>query len=118
MSVFAQPVPYKFSNGNWDTRREEVKKITIDSIARHCTGLWESIIDVDVLGPPDIEKKIGLTGGNIFHGECGTYTKGLPYHTPMKGFYMCGASTFPGGSVIGINGRNCAMKILEDENKK
>jgi len=27
--------------------------------------------------------------------------------------YLCGACTHPGGSVIGVNGRNAAMAILE-----
>jgi phytoene dehydrogenase-like protein len=31
--------------------------------------------------------------------------------------YLCGACTHPGGSVIGINGRNAAMAILEDSAK-
>jgi phytoene dehydrogenase-like protein len=30
----------------------------------------------------------------------------------MDGVYLCGACTHPGGSVIGINGRNAAMAIL------
>jgi len=34
--------------------------------------------------------------------------------TPMPGLYLCGASTHPGGSVIAINGRNCAMAVLAD----
>ena len=32
--------------------------------------------------------------------------------TPMPGVYLCGACTHPGGSVIGINGRNAAMEVL------
>jgi phytoene dehydrogenase-like protein len=32
----------------------------------------------------------------------------------MDGFYMCGACTHPGGSVIAINGRNAAMAVLAD----
>jgi phytoene dehydrogenase-like protein len=32
----------------------------------------------------------------------------------MPGVYLCGACTHPGGSVIGINGRNAAMAVLSD----
>jgi len=28
--------------------------------------------------------------------------------------YLCGACTHPGGSVIGLNGRNAAMAVLKD----
>jgi len=38
----------------------------------------------------------------------------LSARTPMPGFYMCGACTHPGGSVIAINGRNAAMAVLAD----
>jgi phytoene dehydrogenase-like protein len=34
------------------------------------------------------------------------------YRTPMQGIYLCGACTHPGGSVIGINGRNAAYEVL------
>ena len=69
------------------------------------------------MGPPDIEQKTGLTGGHIFQGEClpaYMWEKRLTSRTPMPGFYLCGAATHPGGSVIGVNGRNAAMAVLED----
>jgi phytoene dehydrogenase-like protein len=34
--------------------------------------------------------------------------------TPVPGLYLCGAATHPGGSVIGVNGRNAAMAVLQD----
>lgn len=117
MSVFAQYVPYTFSQGTWDTRREEVGKLAIDSIARYCSNLPEAVIAMEVMGPPDIERKVGLTGGHIFQGEClppYMWSNRLEYRTPMPGVYLCGACTHPGGSVIAINGRNAAMELLRD----
>ena len=32
----------------------------------------------------------------------------------LRGIYLCGACTHPGGSVIAINGRNAAMAVLAD----
>jgi phytoene dehydrogenase-like protein len=118
MSVFAQYVPYSFAEGTWDSRRQEVGELAIRSIARYCSNLPEAVIDFEVLGPPDIEQKVGLTGGHIFQGEClpqYMWENRLAYRTPMAGVYLCGAATHPGGSVIGINGRNAAMKILACE---
>ena len=67
---------------------------------------------------PTSKKKVGLTGGHIFQGEClPANTCGAtasPPRTPMPGVYLCGACTHPGGSVIGINGRNAAMAVLKD----
>jgi phytoene dehydrogenase-like protein len=117
LSVFAQYVPYRFREGSWDTRREEVGRVVVDSIARFCSNLPEAIIAMEVLGPPDIERRVGLTGGHIFHGEIlpdYMWDRRLQARTPMPGVYLCGAGTHPGGSVIGINGRNAAVEVLAD----
>jgi len=122
MSVFAQYVPYTFAHGTWDTRREDVKRVALKSLARFCSNLntdvsGTAVIDVQVLGPPDIEQKVGLTGGHIFQGDClpaHMFANRLTTRTPMPGVYLCGAATHPGGSVIGINGRNAAKAVLSD----
>ncbi|HXX43119.1 MAG TPA: NAD(P)/FAD-dependent oxidoreductase [Candidatus Acidoferrales bacterium] len=117
MSVFAQYVPYKFARGTWDERRDEVRRLALRSLARFCSNIYSAVIDVQVLGPPDIEEKVGLTGGHIFQGEClpaYMWSNRISARTPMEGVYMCGACTHPGGSVIGINGRNAAMAVLRD----
>ncbi|HEU5352409.1 MAG TPA: NAD(P)/FAD-dependent oxidoreductase [Terracidiphilus sp.] len=120
MSVFAQYVPYQFAKGTWDERREEVKRLAIASLARFCSNMESAVIDAQVLGPPDIEEKVGLTGGHIFQGEClppYMWSERLTSRTPMRGVYLCGACTHPGGSVIGMNGRNAAMAVLKDLKK-
>jgi len=117
MSVFAQYVPYKFARGTWDERRDEVRALAMKSLGRFCSNIPDAVINAQVLGPPDIEEKVGLTGGHIFQGEClpaYMWAKRLAARTPMKGVYLCGACTHPGGSVIGINGRNAAMAVLKD----
>jgi len=117
MSVFAQYVPYHFAQGDWDTRRDEVRRLALQSLGRFCSNIDTAVVDTQVLGPPDIEKKVGLTGGHIFQGEClppYMWSRRLTARTPMEGVYLCGACTHPGGSVIGINGRNAAMAILRD----
>jgi phytoene dehydrogenase-like protein len=118
MSVFAQYVPYRFTKGSWDTRRDEVRRVALGSIARFCSNMDSAVVDVQVLGPPDIETKVGLTGGHIFQGEClppFMWSNRLSARTPMPGVYLCGACTHPGGSVIAINGRNAAMAVLQDQ---
>ncbi len=83
--------------------------------ADFCENIPEAIIDVQVLGPPDIEREVGLTGGHIFQGEClpeNMWDRRFSPRTPMPGVFLCGACTYPGGSVIAINGRNAAMEVL------
>ena len=72
------------------------------------------IVHREVLGPPDVEARIGLTGGHIFQGEClpdQMWDHRFAPRTPIPGVYLCGASTHPGGSVMAVNGRNAAMAV-------
>lgn len=117
MSVFAQYVPYTFAQGTWDDHREAARSAALRSLARFTSNIPAAVIDAQILGPPDIEKKVGLTGGHIFQGEClpaFMWGNRLSARTPMPGVYLCGACTHPGGSVIAINGRNAAMAVLRD----
>jgi phytoene dehydrogenase-like protein len=118
MSVFAQYVPHTFAEGDWNAHRAQAGQLALHAIGRYTSNLPAAVIDLEVMGPPDIEQKVGLTGGHIFQGEClpaYMWDKRLAYRTPMPGVYLCGACTHPGGSVIAINGRNAAMEILSDK---
>ena len=117
MSVFAQYVPHTFAAGSWNDHRERVRKLAFDSIGRFCSNLPDAVLEAQVMGPPDIEEKVGLTGGHIFQGEClpeNMWSHRFAARTSMPGVYLCGACTHPGGSVIAMNGRNAAMAVLED----
>jgi phytoene dehydrogenase-like protein len=117
LSVFGQYAPYELATGTWDERRDEVARQFIDLIDRVAPGFEDCLADYEVLGPPDIEARIGLTGGNIFQGEVTPdqmWEGRLPARTPLPGLYMCGAATHPAGSVIALNGRNAAAAVLAD----
>jgi phytoene dehydrogenase-like protein len=117
LSVFGQYAPYTLSDGTWDSRREEVARQFIDLIDRFAPGFEDCLVEHEVLGPPDIESRIGLTGGNIFQGEVTPdqmWEGRLAARTPVPGLYMCGAATHPAGSVIALNGRNAAAAVLAD----
>jgi phytoene dehydrogenase-like protein len=94
MSIFSQYVPHTFESGDWNSRRDEVGKLVLNSLAKHCSNIPEAVIDYEVLGPPDVEERIGLHGGHIFQGEIlpdYMWDKRLTHQTPMKGLYLCGA---------------------------
>jgi phytoene dehydrogenase-like protein len=117
MSVFAQYAPGQLCEGDWSARREEIGDRVIAEIARFAPDVADVILRRQVLGPPDIEDRIGLTGGHIFQGEClpdQMWDRRFSPRTPVPGLYLCGAATHPGGSVIAVNGRNAAMAVLED----
>ena len=117
MSVFAQYVPYHLDSGDWSGRREQIGDAVVTAISRFAPDVADCIVHRQVLGPPDVEERIGLTGGHIFQGEClpaQMWDRRFGPRTPVPGLYLCGAATHPGGSVIAVNGRNAAMAVLDD----
>jgi phytoene dehydrogenase-like protein len=118
ISVFCQYGPADKTVEDWDNGlREEAGNQVFGMIERFAPGFRDQVVEYEVLGPPDIEERIGLTGGCIFQGECfpdQMWENRLASRTPVEGLYLCGAATHPGGSVIGLNGRNAAMALLED----
>jgi phytoene dehydrogenase-like protein len=118
LSVFGQYAPYEIADGDWESRRDGVARQFIDLIARFAPDFEDCLAGHEVLGPPDIESRIGLTGGNIFQGEVTPdqmWEGRFPARTPVPGLYMCGAATHPAGSVIALNGRNAASAVLADQ---
>jgi len=117
MSVFAQFVPYELGTGSWESRRDEIADAALAAIARFAPDVADCVVERQVLGPPDIEDRIGLTGGHIFQGEClpdQMWDRRFSPRIGVDGVYLCGAATHPGGSVMAINGRNAAMAVLAD----
>lgn len=117
MGVFAQYAPYDLATGDWNTRRASIGEEVLALIARFAPDVVQCVEHLEVLGPPDIEACTGLTGGHIFQGSClpeQMWDRRLPPRTAVPGLYLCGAATHPGGSVIGVNGRNAAMAVLAD----
>jgi phytoene dehydrogenase-like protein len=117
MSVFAQFVPYDLAEGTWDERRDEIADATLAAIARFAPDVADCVVERQVLGPPDVEERMGLTGGHIFQGEClpdQMWDRRFAPRLGLDGVYLCGAGTHPGGSVMAVNGRNAAMAVLAD----
>jgi phytoene dehydrogenase-like protein len=117
MSVFAQYAPGRLARGTWDERREEIGDAVLDTIARFAPDVAGCVSAREVLGPPDVEARVGLTGGHIFQGEIvpdQMWERRFSARTPIPGVYLCGAGTHPGGSVMAVNGRNAARAVAED----
>jgi phytoene dehydrogenase-like protein len=124
MSCFVQYAPYNLKEGNWDEKREEFGDTVIDTIAKHAPNIKDIILHRQVLTPLDLEREFGLIGGDIFHGALSLdqLFSARPvlghanYRTPIRGLYMCGSATHPGGGIMGASGRNAAMMILKEKN--
>jgi phytoene dehydrogenase-like protein len=122
MSCFVQYAPYHLKEGTWDEKRDEFADTVIDTLSDHAPNLRNIILHRQVLTPLDIERKFGLSEGNIFQGELSLeqlfFLRPVPgwaqYRTPIRNLYMCGAATHPGGGIMGASGRNAAQKILNE----
>ncbi len=123
MSVFVQYCPYRLADGDWTpAKRQAFGDTVINTIARHSPNFKELILHAEIRTPWDIENEVGLTEGNIFQGELTMdqllFNRPVPgyaqYRGPVKGMYMCGSSTHPGGGVMGAPGANAARAVLRD----
>ncbi len=123
MSVFVQYCPYTLANDNWNDRtRAAFGETVIGAIAEHSPDFRKLILHAEIRTPWDIENEVGLTEGNIFQGELTMdqllFNRPVPgyaqYRTPVRGLYMCGSATHPGGGVMGAPGANAAREVLRD----
>jgi phytoene dehydrogenase-like protein len=122
MSIFAQYFPYNLTEGNWDEIKEEVGDNVIDTLNEYAPNLRKSIIHREVITPLDMEREYSLPRGNIFHMEITPdqmfffrpVAGWAAYKTPVKGLYLCGSGTHPGGGVTGAPGYNAAQAVLRD----
>ncbi|OLC53084.1 MAG: hypothetical protein AUH92_06555 [Acidobacteria bacterium 13_1_40CM_4_69_4] len=122
LTAFVQYAPYHLKDGDWSVEREELADRVTDAIDEVAPHFKESVLARDILSPVDLETRFGLTEGNIFHGDLnlGQLFLGRPvpgwarYRTPIRGLYLCGAGTHPGGGVTGAPGYNASQQILKD----
>ena len=124
MSMFTQYFPYKLAPdaGTLEENKKRYAERCIDIMNEYAPNFRRAVIDYQVLSPADLESTFGLTGGNIMQGVMSFSSLGfmrpLPgyadYRTPIKGLYLCGAATHPGGGVMGACGYNAAREILKD----
>ena len=123
-SLFCQQVNPAMPDegGGWDAHRDTVAKLMIDTVDEYAPNFARSVLGYEALSPLDLERRIGLVGGDIFHGALGLdqMFSARPllgqgsYRGAFKQLYLCGSGTHPGGGVTGLPGRNAAREILKD----
>jgi len=124
MSMFTQYFPYTLAGdaGTLEENKRRYAERCIDIMTDYAPNFRRSVLNYQVLSPADIESRYALTGGNIMQGTMSlsslSFMRPVPgyadYRTPVKGLYLCGAATHPGGGVMGACGYNAAREILKD----
>jgi len=107
--------------GGWEGQRQAVLDNLIEQLEAYAPGIKGQIVASELLVPPDFEAAYGMTGGNWHHGELSIdqalmmrpFPGSTQYKTTIDGLFLCGAGAHPGGSLMGLPGRNAAKEMIK-----
>lgn len=122
MSVLVQWAPYRLRDSDWSSERERLGDLVVGRLAEVSPDLPGLVRERQVLAPPDLEREYGITEGHPMHLEPGLdqFFAWRPmlgagrYRTHVRGLYLCGSGSHPGGGITGGPGANAAREILAD----
>jgi len=121
VSILAHFTPYHLRGGWTPERRIALGDSIVAALSRDAPGLKEQVIAGEILTPLDLEERLGLTEGHIFHGEqCLDQLFSLRPHpscarhaTPIPGLYLASGGTHPGGGITCAPGSLAAEAVLQ-----
>lgn len=125
--LWAQYFPYELANGaHWDTIQDRVAETILDTFEQVAPGTRDAIVGQLFQHPLWLERELGLFRGNVMHLEMSIdqmfmlrpHLAFSDYRGPLDGLYLTGASTHPGGGIMGASGRNAARVVLNDLDRK
>ena len=110
--------------GGWKARHDELAEGLLARWGRYAPNLTpDNIVLSTAESPLDIETRLpNMVRGSIKHGAYNALQMGvfrphdacLAGRTPVEGLYLCGASSYPGGLVIGGPGYIAANSVADD----
>ncbi len=126
ISVNAWFFPQRLAEGDWERERDVVGNRIVDILRGYMPSLRHSIRAMKFYSPVDLEHEFGLLGGNFTHIDMvPEHMFGLrpvaglaDYRTPVRGLYLCGSGTWPGGTVTGVPGHNAGHEVIRDVSKQ
>jgi phytoene dehydrogenase-like protein len=107
---------------DWDAEEPQQVEHMEAQVERFAPGFRDRILARHVLTPPAMEaRNANLPGGDVGGGSFALdqvffrpIPALLPYRTPLRGLYLGGSSTFPGGAVHGVCGHAAARLALAE----
>ncbi len=121
--LWAQYFPYALSGSrHWDELGPEVAESILDAFEVYAPGTKATVVGSLFQHPLWLERELGLFRGNVMHVEMSLdqmfalrpFLGAAGYRSPVRGLYLTGASTHPGGGIMGASGRNAARTVLRD----
>ncbi|MEM1268861.1 MAG: NAD(P)/FAD-dependent oxidoreductase [Bacteroidota bacterium] len=124
--LWAQYFPYELADGHWDDIEDRVADHIIDTFEKYAPGTRDKIVGQLFQHPLWLERNLGLFKGNVMHLEMSIdqmfamrpMLGHAEYRSHLPGLYLTGASTHPGGGIMGASGRNAAGVLLRDLDKR
>ncbi|PQJ33475.1 FAD-dependent oxidoreductase [Salinibacter sp. 10B] len=121
--LWGQYFPYELAGEqSWSEIADTVADNLISQFETYAPGIRDHIVGQLFQHPVWLENNLGLFRGNVMHLEmsldqmfAARPALGLSsYKGPIDQMYLTGASTHPGGGIMGASGRNAARVILSD----
>lgn len=123
VAFFQMHAPYDLEGG-WKARHDELVDQTLETWQRYAPNITrDKVVMTSGESPIDIEARIvNMVRGSIKHGDYNALQMGVfrpsdlceAGRSPIEGLYLCGASAYPGGLVIGGPGYIAANTVAED----
>lgn len=123
LSVNAWHAPYTLAEGTWDEATVEAfGQACVDRLSDLMPDLRDRIVGHRFMSPVEIESELNLPASNITHGDMSLSSLfgNRPHHelhdyrTPLKGLYLSGSGTWPGGYFTGVPGYGASQAVLAD----
>lgn len=120
--LWGQYYPYELADGsNWDAIAQREADRMLATLAQYAPNVTDAVIDQLIETPLYLERELGLHRGNVMHLEMSIDQMFMlrpaltmsTYRGPVKGLYLTGASTHPGGGIMGASGYNAAKAVLQ-----
>ena len=125
--LWGQYYPYALASGeSWDDAGPREAARMLATLGRYAPNVAGVVVGQLVETPDYLERTLGLLGGNVMHLEMSLDQMFLlrpalgiaGYRGPLPGLYLTGASTHPGGGIMGAAGRNAAATLLHDLSRR
>jgi phytoene dehydrogenase-like protein len=120
LSAQVQYATYRAKGGWSDRMRDALGDAVVRAISNVAPNFGSLVRHREVLAPPDLESRFGVTEGSLLHGELALdqflFMRPVPacarYQTPLAGLWLCGGGTHPGAGTAGASGALAAKEIL------
>jgi phytoene dehydrogenase-like protein len=120
-----EKLPYRLHGDatNWDREKERHGEAMLKLWSDHAPNLPDAVLDWFTRSALDTERMFpnmkdgDLLVGAFTHGQIGynrPFAGAGHYRGALKGLYLCGSSSHPGGNITGLPGYNCAQVLLAD----